>query len=64
MAGVMLREAVVNNKFCPGYMPYMPQTSLLYFDDTNLYGWGMSQDLPYGAFKWVLKMRLRMSMPI
>ena len=26
---------------------------LQYWDVKNLYGWGMSQKLPFGGFKWV-----------
>ena len=54
MAGVMLeREAVANNEFVPVFLESMPKTAnLLYFDATNLYGWAMSQYLPYGGFKW------------
>ena len=25
----------------------------MYLDENNLYGWGMSQCLPYGEFKWL-----------
>ena len=27
----------------------------MYFDASNLYGWAMTQYLPYGGFKWVTK---------
>ena len=28
---------------------------IMYLDENNLHGWGMSQYLPYGEFKWVKK---------
>ena len=28
----------------------------MYLDDTNLYGWAMSQKLPVNGFKWVKKL--------
>ena len=30
-----------------------PRKFIGYFDMTNLYGWAMSQYLPYGGFEWV-----------
>ena len=56
MAGVMLREAVVNNEFLgPLYNKGLPKTGLLYFDATNLYGWAMEQDMPEGEFTTALR---------
>ncbi|KAL0839583.1 hypothetical protein ABMA28_016273 [Loxostege sticticalis] len=51
------RHAVANNK------KYLPETYdktkeesfIMYYDANNLYGWAMSQPLPYGGFKWVEK---------
>ena len=28
---------------------------IIYLDANNLYGWAMSQYLPYGGFKWLRK---------
>ena len=49
---VNLKEAIANNVLCPGYNYTEPHTHLLYFDANNLYGWAMSQKLPYGNFRW------------
>lgn len=52
----MLRYSKVNNphmEFPKDYDPERPNTYLLYLDANNLYGWAMSQDLPYGDFQWM-----------
>ena len=36
-----------------GYNKDEPTSYLLYFDANNLYGWSMSQPLPFRGFKWV-----------
>ena len=30
-----------------------PSTFISYFDMNDLYGWGMSEYLPYGGLKWL-----------
>ena len=35
------------------YDPTKESKIILYLDENNLYGWRMSQHLPYFAFKWL-----------
>ena len=46
------RYGKANNKYMEGYDEKKPKY-LLYLDANNLYGWAMSQYLPYGSFKWL-----------
>ena len=39
----------------PGYDPSEEHNHIMYYDADNLYGWAMSQPLPYSGFKWVDK---------
>lgn len=48
-----LRYAKANNKYLEDYIPPSESTFLGYWDANNLYGWAMSQSLPYGSFKWL-----------
>ena len=35
------------------YDPSKPTSHIMYWDANNLYGWAMSQDLPYDGFRWL-----------
>ena len=47
------RYAKANNKYMNDYDPAKPSTFITYLDKNNLYGWSMSEYLPYGEFKWL-----------
>ncbi|KAJ8912343.1 hypothetical protein NQ315_014710 [Exocentrus adspersus] len=47
------RYSIANNKYVPGYNSEAPSKYLMYFDVNNLYGWAMSQYLPFGGFEWL-----------
>ena len=47
------RHAEANNKYMKDYDPSKVSCYILYLDANNLYGWAMSQPLPYRNFKWV-----------
>lgn len=47
------RHVKANNKYIPSFDPTKKSTYLGYFDSNNLYGFSMSQPLPYGNFKWI-----------
>ena len=50
---VSKRHAKANDPAVEGYDPEKPNNHILYLDANNLYGWGMSQPLPTGGFRWV-----------
>jgi len=43
-----------NNKYLSDYDSSKESSILMYVDANNLYGWAMSQPLPYKDFKWML----------
>lgn len=46
-------HAKANNQYIEDYNPEEPSSYIIYLDNNNLYGWGMSQSLPTGGFKWL-----------
>ena len=47
------RYAKANDKYMKDYNPEEPSTFITYLDKNNLYGWTMSEYLPYEKFEWV-----------
>ena len=47
------RHAKANNKYMKNYDPSKVTCYIPYLDANNLYGWAMSQPLPYRNFKWI-----------
>ena len=47
------RYAKANNKNMNDYDPKKPSTFTTYLNMNNLYGWAMSECLPYGGFNWL-----------
>ena len=47
------RYAKANNKYMNDYNPEKLSTFITYLDMNNLYGWAMSDYLPYGEFEWL-----------
>ena len=47
------RYAKTNNKYTENYDLKKPSTFITYRDMNNLYGWTVSEYLPYGGFKWL-----------
>ena len=52
------RYGKANNKYMENYNPDEESKFITYLDANNLYGWGMSQKLPYKNFRWVNEKKL------
>ena len=52
------RHAKANNPGVPGYDPNEQHNHIMYYDANNIYGWAMSQPLPYSGFKWLINSRM------
>ena len=46
------RYAKANNKYVENYDPKNLSKFITYLDMNNLYGWTMSNYVPYGGFRW------------
>ena len=47
------RYSKANNKYMSDYNPDLPSRYIAYLDANNLYGYAMSQYLPFGKFRWL-----------
>ena len=47
------RHSNANNKYMESYDSSKESKYISYLDANNLYGWAMSQYLPYSGFKWL-----------
>ena len=47
------RYSEANNKYMDSYDDAKPSKYIQYLDANNLYGWAMSEKMPYKDFKWV-----------
>ena len=46
------RYAKANNKYMNSYEENEASSFIIYVDANNLYGWAMSQALPFGGYRW------------
>ena len=47
------RHSKANNKYMKDYDSNKESAFIMYLDANNMYGWAMTQYLPYGRFKWL-----------
>ena len=52
---VSKRHAKANNPHTADYDPQKDNNYIMYYDANNLYGWAMSQPLPFSGFEWKWK---------
>ena len=54
IAVITKRHAKANNPLIGAqYDPELPTSWISYMDANNLYGWALSQRLPYGLMEWM-----------
>ena len=53
VAAISHRHARANNPLVEEYDDTQPTKHLIYWDANNLYGWAMSQSLPYAGLRWL-----------
>ena len=49
---IVNKYSKANNKYLRSYDKNKPSTYIIYLDANNLYGWAMSQPLPFGDYKY------------
>ena len=54
------RQSKGNNEYCSDYDSEKTKTYITYLDMNDLYGYAMSQYLPYANFKWFNNVKLIM----
>jgi hypothetical protein len=47
------RKGAANNMYMKNPNPNEPTSYIAYYDANNLYGWAMTQSMPYGGFRWI-----------
>ena len=50
---IVKKNSIVNNKCMQSYNDKKPRKFVVYLDANNLYGWAMSQYLPYSGSEWL-----------
>ncbi len=53
ISSIMKRYAKSNHKYLKDYDSQKPSVFIEFLDANNLYGWAMSEPLPYKNFKWM-----------
>lgn len=53
LVSLVSRHATANNKYLDHYDPAKTESYLMYYDVNNLYGYAMSQPLPFKKFVWL-----------
>ena len=49
---IVNKYSKANNKYLRSYDKNKPSTYIIYLDANNLYGWALSQPLPFGDYKY------------
>ena len=52
------RYCRANNEYIEGYDESSDDRVIIYFDANKLYGWAMTQYLPYGGLKWMSEVEI------
>ena len=55
ISNIAKRHSKANNKYTENYDDKKESVFIIYLDANDLYGWSMTQYLPYGRFKWLSK---------